>query len=81
MRSIKKTWSKITTKSAPQHTDGQEYVVCLKKGENYDQVWTEIETETTGLDTIPNRAARILNARPGSPRSCHYSLTPAEAEQ
>jgi len=77
----KKTSIKPKTQSAPQYHDGQEYVVCLVKGVDYDSVWSALETETYGLATIPNRAARILNDRKASPRSCHYSLTKAEADQ
>jgi subtilisin family serine protease len=38
-----------------------------------------MESETEGLLFVPNRRVDIINNRDGSLRSCHYSLTDAEA--
>jgi len=57
----------------------KEYVVCLNRGVDYDQFWQDMESITNGLITIPDRIVDIVNERPGSLRSCHYSLTELEA--
>jgi len=77
----KKIFATPKAQSAPKYHDGQEYIVCLVKGVDYDNAWRDLETLTHGLATIPDRALRILNDRKASPRSCHYSLTPQEADQ
>jgi serine protease len=56
-----------------------EYIVSLKDGVDYDQFWAEMETTTSGLVSIPDRSVDIVNERPGSMRSCHYSLSDSEA--
>lgn len=58
----------------------REYIVALKAGVNYDEFWNEIENESTTDGFVPNRRVDIVNERPGSTRSCHYSLTDAEAD-
>lgn len=58
----------------------KEYIVSLKKDVDYDQFWSEIEGNTSGLSFIPNRSVDIVNNRDGSLRSCHYALTEEEAE-
>ena len=57
----------------------QEYVVVLKADANYEEFWHEVETETSGLEYIPNRAVTIVNERIAFERNCHYSLTDEEA--
>lgn len=58
----------------------KEYIVSLNRDVDYDQFWDEIENQTNGLTFIPDRRVDIINERPGSIRSCHYSLTDQEAE-
>lgn len=58
----------------------QEYIVSLNKDVDYDQFWNEIESAGTGDLFVPERRVAIINERPGSLRSCHYSLTDAEAK-
>ena len=58
----------------------KEYIVCLKRGVNFDQFWKEVETETSGLEFIPDRAVAIANNRDVSIRQCHYYLSDEEAE-
>ena len=59
----------------------REYIVSLHEGVDYSQFWTEIENDGTPSIYIPDRSVDIVNARPGSQRSCHYGLSDAEAEQ
>lgn len=57
----------------------QEYIVSLVEGVDYDRFWNEMESITAGMPTVPDRVVDIVNERPGSLRSCHYSLTEQEA--
>lgn len=59
----------------------REYIVCLKKGTDYDQFWQEMETSTRSISSVPNRPVDIVNERPLSQRSCHYALSDEEADQ
>lgn len=59
----------------------REYIVILKKGVNYDEFWHQIESESDDDNFVPTRRVDIINERPGSLRSCHYSLTEEEAER
>ncbi len=56
-----------------------EYVVTLKKDVNYEEFNQEM-IENTGAGNIPNRTVDVANARPGSQRNTHYSLTVEEAD-
>lgn len=56
----------------------REYIVSLNKGVDYEAFNQEM-IATTGAGAIPNRAVNVANARPGSQRNTHYSLTDAEA--
>lgn len=58
----------------------REYIVSLQEGVDYDQFWHEMETATHSVTHVPDRTVDIINERPGSLRSCHYSLTDAEAD-
>ena len=58
----------------------REYIVSLNEGVDYEQFWTEIENDGTPSIYIPDRTVDIINARPGSQRSCHYELSDEEAE-
>jgi hypothetical protein len=58
----------------------KEYVVSLQKGVDYDQFWSEMESDTNGLTFVPNRKIDIVNNRDGSTRNCHYALTDEEAQ-
>ena len=58
----------------------REYIVSLQEGVDYDQFWHEMETATHSVAHVPDRTVDIINERPGSLRSCHYSLTDAEAD-
>jgi len=58
----------------------REYIVSLNRGVDYDSFWQEMESDTTGLQFVPNRRVDIINNRDGSLRSCHYSLTDDEAK-
>jgi len=57
----------------------KEYVVVLKDTANYDEFWQDVETETSGLEFIPDRPVAIVNERLAFERTCHYSLTDEEA--
>jgi len=56
----------------------REYIVSLNKGVDYEAFNQEM-IATTGAGAIPGRAVEVANARPGSQRNTHYSLTDAEA--
>ena len=58
----------------------REYIVSLNKGVDYDSFWQEMESNTSGLQFVPDRRIDIVNNRDGSVRSCHYSLTDDEAK-
>jgi len=53
----------------------REYIVSLNKGVDYDSFWQQMESDTNGLQFVPDRRIDIVNNRDGSLRSCHYSLT------
>lgn len=59
----------------------KEYIVVLKKDVDYDAFWDQIENASEDDGFVPSRRVDIVNERPGSLRSCHYSLTDEEAEQ
>jgi len=59
----------------------KEYIVILKKGIDYNQVWLDIENPTNGLPHIPDRPVSILNDLSAFTRLCIYALTDEEAEQ
>jgi len=65
----------------PVFEDGKEYVVNLHKDVDYDTFWNQMENETVALNHVPDRSIRIINERKPSLRSCHYCLTPEEAER
>ena len=59
----------------------REYNVALKEGIDYDEFWSDIESDTDGGKLyIPNRAVEFTNERPASLRQCWYLLTDEEAE-
>ena len=68
------------SKSIPKHSDGREYVVCLKDGIDYDAFWNEMETTIQSPHTVPDRAVRIADERLNMKRICNYILTDAEAK-
>lgn len=55
----------------------KEYIVTLNKGVDYDQ-FNQDMIASTGSGAIPNRSVNVADARPGSLRNTHYSLTEAE---
>lgn len=57
----------------------KEYIVSLNKGVDYDAFWYEIENLSEDDNFVPSRRIEIVNNRDGSLRSCHYALTPEEA--
>jgi subtilisin family serine protease len=57
----------------------KEYIVSLNRGVDYDQFWDQIENASEDDGFVPTRRVDIINERPGSLRSCHYSLTDDEA--
>jgi hypothetical protein len=57
----------------------KEYIVSLNKDVDYDAFWDQIENASTDDGFVPTRRVDIVNERPGSLRSCHYSLTDDEA--
>ena len=59
----------------------KEYIVSLKAGVDYDAFWDQIENASADDGFVPTRRVDIINERPGSLRSCHYSLTNEEAAQ
>ena len=58
----------------------REYIVTLNKGVDYDTFNQEM-IANTGAGDIPSRSVDIADARPGSQRNTHYSLTDAEASE
>jgi subtilisin family serine protease len=58
----------------------KEYIVALKEGVDYDQVWAAIENPTVGLPHIPDRSVDIADNLDSLPRTTHYFLTDEEAE-
>ena len=58
----------------------REYIVTLNKGVDYDTFNQEM-IANTGSGDIPSRSVDITDARPGSQRNTHYSLTDAEASE
>ena len=59
----------------------KEYIVILNKGVNYDQVWNDIESPTSGLPHIPDRQVAIINNHDAFDRLCAYALTDNEVEK
>ena len=57
----------------------KEYVVILKQGIDYNQVWADIENPSTGLPHIPDRPVNITNSLNAFERLCIYALTDEEA--
>mgnify|MGYP000725042875 CR=1 FL=1 len=57
----------------------QEYIVSLHRGVDAEQFNQEM-IALTGDGMIPNRTVDVANARPGSYRNTHYSLTEDEAK-
>jgi subtilisin family serine protease len=62
-------------------TTTKAYIVALEEGIDYEQFWTEIESDTVGLPHIPDRAVGIVNNRTAFKRLCEYALTDAEADR
>ena len=58
----------------------REYIVTLKKDVNYDEFWDQMETNTSGLEFVPDRTLDIVDDRPLNLRNTHYALTNDEAE-
>ncbi len=58
----------------------KEYIVCLKRGVDYNQFWNEIENVSDTDGFVPSRRVDIVNNRDISLRQCHYALTDEEAE-
>ena len=58
----------------------KEYIVILNTGVDYEAFNAEMIDET-GSGNIPERSVPIANARPGSQRMTHYSLTDEEAQE
>ena len=59
----------------------KEYIVALHEGVDYDQFWLDIESPTSGLPHIPDRAVVITNNRTAFNRLCEYALTDSEADR
>jgi subtilisin family serine protease len=59
----------------------KEYMVALKKGVDYNQVWNDIENLSPGLQHIPDRAIGIANNLDALDRITHYFLTDEEAQK
>jgi hypothetical protein len=58
----------------------KEYIVILNPDIDFDQFNQEM-INNTGAGVIPNRTVGVIDPRPISQRSTHYSLTDSEAEQ
>jgi subtilisin family serine protease len=56
----------------------KEYIVSLNRGVDYATFNQEM-IAATGSGDIPSRSVDVANARPGSERNTHYSLTDDEA--
>ena len=59
----------------------KEYIISLVKDIDYDSFWSEMESPTSGLPHIPDRAVSIVNNRDAMDRLCHYALTDTEANK
>jgi len=59
----------------------KEYIVILEKNVNYDQVWNDIESPTSGLPHTPDRPVSILNNLDAFNRMCAYALTDDEVDK
>ena len=59
--------------------DTREYKVTIKKGQNIDDFYTDIE-ESSSLDNVPDRKVEVALRRPIS-RSTNYYLTEDEVEK
>ena len=57
------------------------YIVALHKDIDYDSFWSDIESPTSGLPHIPDRAVSIVNSRDAFLRICEYALTDDEADR
>ena len=57
----------------------KEYIVSLNRDVDVDAFKQEM-IASTGNGSIPGRSVDVANARPGSQRNTHYSLTDAEAD-
>ena len=60
-------------------SDTKEYKVTVKKGQNIDDFYTDIE-ESSSLDNVPDRKVEVALRRPIS-RSTNYYLTEDEVEK
>jgi subtilisin family serine protease len=58
----------------------KEYIVILNKDVDYNQIWNDIESPTSGLPHIPDRPVSIINNHDAFDRMCAYALTDAEVE-
>jgi hypothetical protein len=56
----------------------KEYIVSLNQGVDYTAFNLEM-IASTGAGDIPSRSVTVANARLGSQRNTHYSLTDDEA--
>jgi subtilisin family serine protease len=58
-----------------------EYIVTVNKGVDWQQLHTELTTDTSGspIANIPDRAVTVIKLRPTNNRITHYDLTDAEA--
>jgi len=59
-----------------------EYIVTVNKGVDWQQLHTELTTDTSGssIANIPDRAVTVIKLRPTNNRTTHYDLTVAEAD-
>ena len=58
----------------------KEYAVIVKKGINLSEVEADLKA-STGSGPIPSRSVTVANARVGSTRITHFSLTDEEAQE
>jgi len=57
----------------------KEYIVTIKKGVNWEEVHNELTTNTSGLETIPDRVVDVVKFRDINERNTHYALTDEES--
>jgi subtilisin family serine protease len=59
-----------------------EYIVTVNKGVDWQQLHTELTTDTSGspIANIPDRAVTVVKLRPTNNRITHYDLTDEEAD-
>lgn len=59
----------------------KEYLVTVNNPDDFDEIHGELTAIGSTIEYIPDREVDLINYRPGSLRTAHYSLTDEEAEK